>query len=359
MAKASQVVLSENEFYLIKAPNGKVLEVKNFNTENGAAIRLWDYAGHPWQQWKFVDAGEGRWRIQNRFTGKMMDLALGGVVEGTWLHQWGRTSGLSQCWALEPTRNGRTRIRNVLADKYMNPITDGAVLPILHLNGFKIANPTIFSRMSHEEVECFFRGCGWEPRFVEGDEPETMHQQMAAAVDWAIREIKRIQRTARESGKASRPRWPMLVLRTPKGWTGPKEVDGNAIEGSWRAHQVPISMGADESKHLPLLEQWLRSYKPEELFNEDGTPVELIASFPPKGERRMGANPHANGGLLLRDLRTPDFRDYAVDIPAPGEVEAQDMYVLGTYVRDVMKLNMESRNFRIFAPDETVYALSV
>ena len=186
-----------------------------------------------------------------------------------------------------------------------------------------------------------------------GNKPETMHQQMAAAVDWAIREIKRIQRTARESGKASRPRWPMLVLRTPKGWTGPKEVDGNAIEGSWRAHQVPISMGADESKHLPLLEQWLRSYKPEELFNEDGTPVELIASFPPKGEHRMGANPHANGGLLLRDLRTPDFRDYAVDIPAPGEVEAQDMYVLGTYVRDVMKLNMESRNFRIFAPDET------
>ena len=212
---------------------------------------------------------------------------------------------------------------------------------------------TIYLMATPQELEQFFRGCGWEPRFVEGDEPETMHQQMAAAVDWAIREIKRIQRTARESGKASRPRWPMLVLRTPKGWTGPKEVDGNAIEGSWRAHQVPISMGADESKHLPLLEQWLRSYKPEELFNEDGTPVELIASFPPKGEHRMGANPHANGGLLLRDLRTPDFRDYAVDIPAPGEVEAQDMYVLGTYVRDVMKLNMESRNFRIFAPDET------
>ena len=180
-----------------------------------------------------------------------------------------------------------------------------------------------------------------------------MHQQMAAAVDWAIREIKRIQRTARESGKASRPRWPMLVLRTPKGWTGPKEVDGLPVEGCWRAHQVPISMGTDEKKHLPLLEKWLRSYKPEELFNPDGTPAELIASFPPKGTRRMGANPHANGGLLLRDLRTPDFRDYAVDIPAPGEVEAQDMYVLGTYVRDVMKLNMESRNFRIFAPDET------
>ena len=238
-------------------------------------------------------------------------------------------------------------------NKFMNPITDGAVLPILHLNGFKIANPTIFSRMSHEEIECFFRGCGWEPRFVEGSEPEQMHQQMAAALDWAIREIHRIQRTARKSGKASRPHWPMLVLRTPKGWTGPKEVDGLPGEGCWRAHQVPISMGAEEKAHLPLLESWLRSNKHEEHFHQDGTPVELVASFPPTGARRMGANPHANGGLLLRDLRTPDFRDYAVNIPSPGAVEAQDMYVLGTYVRDVMKLNMDARNFRIFAPDET------
>ena len=238
-------------------------------------------------------------------------------------------------------------------NKFMNPITDGAVLPILHLNGFKIANPTIFSRMSHEEVESFFRGCGWEPRFVEGSEPAEMHQKMAATVDWAIREIKRIQEYARTSGDASRPRWPMIVLRTPKGWTGPKEVDGHVLEGSWRAHQVPISLGPDTEKHLPELEEWLRSYKPEELFNEDGTPVELIASFPPAGTRRMGANPHANGGLLLRDLRTPDFRDYAVDVKAPGAVEAQDMYVLGTYVRDVMKLNLDARNFRIFAPDET------
>jgi len=188
---------------------------------------------------------------------------------------------------------------------------------------------------------------------VEGSEPEQMHQQMAAALDWAIREIHRIQRTARKSGKASRPHWPMLVLRTPKGWTGPKEVDGLPVEGCWRAHQVPISMGAEEKAHLPLLESWLRSYKPEELFHQDGTPVELVASFPPTGARRMGANPHANGGLLLRDLRTPDFRDYAVNIPSPGAVEAQDMYVLGTYVRDVMKLNMDARNFRIFAPDET------
>ena len=239
------------------------------------------------------------------------------------------------------------------SNKFLNPITDGAVLPILHLNGFKIANPTIFSRISHEEVEQFFRGCGWEPRFVEGSEPEKMHQQMAATLDWAIREIKRIQQHARTTGDTTRPRWPMIVFRSPKGWTGPKEVDGNPVEDCFRAHQVPISMGPDTEKHLPILEQWLRSYHPEELFDEEGRPVDLLRSFAPKGDRRMGANPHANGGLLLRDLRTPDFRDYRVEVPAPGEVEAQDMLVLGGYVRDVMKLNLESRNFRIFAPDET------
>ena len=239
------------------------------------------------------------------------------------------------------------------SNKFLNPITDGAVLPILHLNGFKIANPTIFSRISHEEVEQFFRGCGWEPRFVEGSEPEKMHQQMAATLDWAIREIKRIQQHARTTGDTTRPRWPMIVFRSPKGWTGPKEVDGNPVEDCFRAHQVPISMGPDTEKHLPILEQWLRSYHPEELFDEEGRPVDLLRSFAPKGDRRMGANPHANGGLLLRDMRTPDFRDYGVEVPAPGEVEAQDMLVLGGYVRDVMKLNLESRNFRIFAPDET------
>ena len=239
------------------------------------------------------------------------------------------------------------------SNKFLNSITDGAVLPILHLNGFKIANPTIFSRISHEEVEQFFRGCGWEPRFVEGSEPEKMHQQMAATLDWAIREIKRIQQHARTTGDTTRPRWPMIVFRSPKGWTGPKEVDGNPVEDCFRAHQVPISMGPDTEKHLPILEQWLRSYHPEELFDEEGRPVDLLRSFAPKGDRRMGANPHANGGLLLRDLRTPDFRDYGVEVPAPGEVEAQDMLVMGGYVRDVMKLNLESRNFRIFAPDET------
>ena len=239
------------------------------------------------------------------------------------------------------------------SNKFLNPITDGAVLPILHLNGFKIANPTIFSRISHEEVEQFFRGCGWEPRFVEGSEPEKMHQQMAATLDWAIREIKRIQQHARTTGDTTRPRWPMIVFRSPKGWTGPKEVDGNPVEDCFRAHQVPISMGPDTEKHLPILEQWLHSYHPEELFDEEGRPVDLLRSFAPKGDRRKGANPHANGGLLLRDLRTPDFRDYGVEVPAPGEVEAQDMLVLGGYVRDVMKLNLESRNFRIFAPDET------
>ena len=238
-------------------------------------------------------------------------------------------------------------------NKFMNPVTDGAVLPILHLNGFKIANPTIFSRMSHKEVDSFFTGCGWEPCFVEGSDYGEMHQKMAAALDWAIMRIRAIQSRARASSKAFRPRWPMIVLRSPKGWTGPRFVDGNVLEGSWRAHQVPISMGPELDRHLPELEEWLRSYRPEELFDENGRPVELLRSFPPKGSLRMGANPHANGGLLLRDLRTPDFRDYAVRVKAPGAVEAQDMYVLGSFVRDVMKLNLDSRNFRIFAPDET------
>ena len=238
-------------------------------------------------------------------------------------------------------------------NKFINPATDGTVLPILHLNGYKIANPTIFSRMSHQEVEYFFKGCGWEPYFVEGDDPAEMHQLMAATLDAVLKKIFKIRKDARENGVTGRPVWPMIVLRTPKGWTAPKIVDGKPLEGSWKAHQVPIPLGDEMEENLPILESWLRSYKPEELFESDGSPKATLKSFPPKAARRMGANPHANGGYLLRELRTPDYRDYAVEIPAAGAVEAQDMFVMGTYARDVMKLNLESRNFRIFGPDET------
>ncbi len=239
------------------------------------------------------------------------------------------------------------------SNKFLNPITDGAVLPILHLNGFKIANPTVFSRISHEEQEMFFKGCGWEPRFVEGDDPKQMHQMMAAALDWAVREIWRIQEQARDTNDATRPRWPMIVFRSPKGWTGPKVVDGLKVEGSFRAHQVPITDPAKSPERLKMLEDWLHSYKPETLFGKDGVPLPALRELSPMGTRRMGANPHANGGLLLRDLRLPDFRDYAVQVPAPGEVKAQDMIELGKYVRDVVRLNTQNRNFRVFGPDET------
>ena len=240
------------------------------------------------------------------------------------------------------------------SNKFLNPVIDGAVLPILHLNGFKISNPTIFSRITHEEVEDFFKGCGWTPRFVEGDDPVKMHQQMAAALDWAVREIDRIQQSARTTGDTARPRWPMIVFRSPKGWTGPKEVDGLRVEGTFRAHQVPISIGEDHPEHLKLLENWLKSYHPEELFDRNGTLIPELQALAPKGDRRMGANPHANGGLLLRDLRIPDFREYAVDVPAPGEVKGEDMTELGKFVRDILKLNAEARNFRVFGPDETM-----
>lgn len=236
--------------------------------------------------------------------------------------------------------------------KFLNPITDGAVLPILHLNGYKIHNPTLFARIPHAEQEQFFRGCGWEPRFVEGSDPEQMHQTMAAALDWAVREIQRIQMSARTSGDSTRPAWPMIILRSPKGWTGPKEVDGKSVEGTFRAHQVPMDMSKPE--HLPLLESWLRSYQPEELFTEDGKLIPELKALAPVGKRRMSANPHANGGLLLRDLRLPDFRDYAFPVSKPGAEEAQDMLVLGDFVRDVLKLNMEAKNFRVFGPDETL-----
>ena len=239
------------------------------------------------------------------------------------------------------------------SNKFLNPITDGAVLPILHLNGFKIGNPTIFSRISREEAEMFFKGCGWEPRFVEGDEPEQMHQKMAAALDWAVREIQRVQEYARTTGDAARPRWPMIVFRSPKGWTGPKEVDGQPVESSWRSHQIPIPVHDGKPGRVQELERWLRSYRPEELFDENGTLIPQLQALAPQGDRRMGANPHANGGLLLRDLRTPDFREYAVSVPRPGAVEEEDAAVLGNYVRDLLRLNQEARNFRVFGPDET------
>ncbi len=237
------------------------------------------------------------------------------------------------------------------SNKFLNPITDGAVLPILHLNGFKVGNPSIFSRIGHDELEMFFKGCGWEPRFVEGSDPKVMHQTMAAALDWAIREIQRIQEYARTSGDAARPHWPMLVLRSPKGWTGPKTVDGRQVEGSWRSHMAPIPMDGNP-EHLKELETWLRSYKPEELFDKNGTLVPSLQKLAPVGQRRMGANPHANGGLLLRELRVPDFRSYALDVPNPGTVEAEDMTVLAGFLRDIIKLNQRSGNFRLFSPDE-------
>ena len=238
------------------------------------------------------------------------------------------------------------------SNKFLNPITDGAVLPIMHLNGYKIANPTVFARMSHQEIVDFFHGNGWEPYFVEGDDPMTMHKLMAETLDTVIEKIKAIQEHARTTGDTTRPVWPMIVLRTPKGWTGPKVVDGQKIEGNFLAHQVPISMEKPE-EHLKILEDWLRSYKPEELFDENGRAFEDIRSLAPVGNARIGANPHGNGGLLLRDLRLPDFRDYAFDTQGHGERDGQDMIELGKFVRDIFKLNKEAKNFRIFGPDET------
>jgi len=240
------------------------------------------------------------------------------------------------------------------SNKFLNPITDGAVLPILHLNGYKISNPTVLARITHEELEQFLRGCGWTPYFVEGDQPRQMHQLMAATLDTVVEQIESIQHSARDRNDPSRPRWPMIVLNTPKGWTGPKEVDGQPVEGTFRAHQVPLSDPGGNPEHLRQLEQWLRSYRPEELFDDTGRLKEELADLAPRGARRMGANPHANGGRLLRELRMPDFRDYAVDVPAPGAVKAEDARVLGRFLRDVIRLNEPQHNFRIFGPDETV-----
>ncbi|MDX9740210.1 MAG: phosphoketolase family protein [Gammaproteobacteria bacterium] len=237
------------------------------------------------------------------------------------------------------------------SNKFLNPATDGTVLPILHLNGYKIANPTLLARISHEELADLFRGYGYEPWFVEGSDPERMHQAMAATLDEIVERIAAIKRRARE-GDLSRPRWPMIVLRTPKGWTGPREVDGKKVEDYWRSHQVPFA-GIEENPHyLGLLEEWLRSYRPEELFDENGAPRPELRALAPEGARRMGANPHANGGLLLRDLIMPDYRKYAVAVERPGLSFAEGTRVMSQLLRDVMRLNAAHRNFRVFGPDE-------
>ena len=244
------------------------------------------------------------------------------------------------------------------SNKLLNPVTDGAVLPILHLNGFKISNPALLARIGHEALEHFFVGCGWSPIFVEGSDPLTMHQLMAAATDRAIEAIRQIQDAARkpklEGQVAPQPRWPMIVLRSPKGWTGPREVDGLQIENTFRSHQVPILVSPEVPEHVALLEAWMKSYRPEELFGPEGRLLPELAALAPMGDSRMGANPHANGGLLLRELQLPDFREHALPITAPGAIQAQDTRVLGQFLRDVARLNQGARNFRIFGPDETV-----
>ncbi|YBW41353.1 phosphoketolase family protein (plasmid) [Nitrobacter sp. TKz-YC01] len=240
------------------------------------------------------------------------------------------------------------------SNKFLNPIHDGAVLPILHLNGYKIANPTVLGRMEDEEIRQLFTGYGHTPLFVEGDEPALMHRQMADVMKQAVESIRSIQQAARDGRKTTdRPAWPMIVLRSPKGWTGPKEVDGLKVEGFWRAHQVPIANPRGNPEHLNLLEQWMRSYQPELLFDKNGRLQPELQELAPRGDRRMGANPHANGGLLKRELRLPDFHDYAVKVPHPGGIVAEATRLMGQFLRDVLRLNAEARNFRIMGPDET------
>ena len=237
------------------------------------------------------------------------------------------------------------------SNKFLNPVHDGAVLPILHLNGYKIANPTVLGRLSDEELAQLFTGYGYKPTFVEGDDPEVMHQLMAGTLAGVLAEIRAIQRDARTNGFSGRPMWPMIILRTPKGWTGPKIVDGKPVEGTWRAHQVPIADVRSRPEHLKLLEEWMKSYRPDELFDAHGRLIPELAALAPSGDRRMGANPHANGGQLLKDLAMADFRSYAVDVPEPGRVTAEATRVLGQFLRDVVKLN--PKNFRVMGPDET------
>jgi xylulose-5-phosphate/fructose-6-phosphate phosphoketolase len=238
------------------------------------------------------------------------------------------------------------------SNKFLNPVTDGAVLPILHLNGYKIANPTVLARISHDELDHLLRGYGYTPHFVEGHEPDVMHELMAATLDTVIGDIRRIKLEASRNGSAQRPLWPMIVLRTPKGWTCPKEIDGKRTEDYWRSHQVPMGEMHENPAHVQLLEQWMKSYRPEELFDGRGRFRPELAELAPHGNQRMSANPHTNGGVLLRDLRLPEFRDYALKVPAPGAVTAEATRVMGVFLRDVMRLNTDARNFRLFSPDE-------
>ena len=237
------------------------------------------------------------------------------------------------------------------SNKFLNPLTDGVVLPILHLNGYKIANPCVLARISHQELEQLFRGYGYTPYFVEGSDPEKMHQLIAATLDTIIEEIHRIKTEARRTGPKKRPLWPMMILRSPKGWTGPKEVDGKRTEDYWRSHQVPMG-DMEKPEHIKVLEKWMKSYKPDELFDKTGRLKPELTELPPKGDRRMSANPHANGGLLLRDLRLPNYENYAVKVSKPGETMAESTREMGKFLRDTMKLNLERRNFRLFSPDE-------
>ena len=238
------------------------------------------------------------------------------------------------------------------SNKFLNPATDGVVLPILHLNGYKIANPCVLARISHEELEQLFQGYGYKPYFVEGNEPDKMHHLMAATLDDVMKDIQRIKAEARRNGSPKRPRWPMIVLRTPKGWTGPKEIDGKRTEDYWRSHQVPMGEMHENPAHVRILEQWMKSYRPEELFDQSGKLKPELAEVPPNGARRMSANPHGNGGVLLKDLRLPNFQDYAVKVTKPGEIAAESTRLMGKFLRDVMKLNLASKNFRLFSPDE-------
>jgi xylulose-5-phosphate/fructose-6-phosphate phosphoketolase len=281
----------------------------------------------------------------------------GGELGYSLLHAYGAILDNPDLWACCVIGDGEAETGPLAtswhSNKFVNPARDGAVIPVLQLNGYKIAGPTVLARMEHDELVDLLEGYGYEPHFVEGDEPPLMHQLMAATLDRVVERIREIQRHVRTRGFQDRQPWPMIVLRSPKGWTGPKVVDGVQIEGTWRAHQVPLAQLAEKPEHVRILEKWMKSYRPEELFDRDGKPVPQVTALAPEGDRRMSANPHANGGLLLKDLVLPDFREYAVDVPQPGNVEAEATRIMGRFLRDVMKLNMATRNFRVVGPDET------